>query len=553
MTGSVFLAETLQANGVDHVFFMPVIVPRALVEMERFGIRRIVTHSEKAAAYMADAYARVRRKPGVCMSQSVGAVNLAAGLQDAFLGCSPVLAITGRQTAENQGRHAYQEVDHSAPFGAVTKFSAHVSDVAELPHLLQRALQETVTGTPGPAHLDFEGFVGHAATAGETQVDLPVEGAGNCVPPARPVADQMAIDRAVALLASAERPIIIAGGGVTLSGAGEELVALAEKMQIPVATSLNAKTMMPANHPLAVGVCGMYSRECANRAVSEADLVFFVGSHTGGQVTNDWTVPAANAKVMQLDIEEGEIGRNYALVQGIHADAKVCLQAMTDVADNVVRETWVRRIQELVQTWRESVAELLTSDEVPIRPERLCQELTNHLPEDAILVSDTGHAGIWTGTMIDLPHPEQSYVRCAGSLGWAIPGAIGAKCAAPDRPVVCFTGDGGAWYHLTELDTAARYDIPAVFVVNNNASLNQEKQVNEKANGGQTNSSDSLWHLADRDFAALGEAMGCLGLTVRQPGEMKGALDRAFTSGRPTIIDVKSHIDGIAPAAWVPQ
>ncbi|MCH2662903.1 thiamine pyrophosphate-binding protein [bacterium] len=552
MTGSQFIAETFHGYGITHCFFMPVIIPRALMHMEELGIKRIMTHGEKSAAYMADAYARVKRSTGVCMAQSVGAANLAAGLQDAYLACAPVLAITGRQTTVNLNRHAYQEVDHVAPFGAVTKYNVHVSEAAELPYFLRQAFRESVSGTPGPVHLDIEGFVGQVVGEGEADLEVFVDEPYKQSPPYRPEPDDASVKEAVRLLTEAQRPIIIAGGGVTTSGADQELVTLAEKLSIPVATSLNAKATFPYDHPLGVGVCGHYSRECANRAVSDADLIFFVGSHTGGQVTNEWHVPPPNTPIMQLDINASEIGRNYPIRFGIQADAKTALKKMVDAANSVERESWVAQIQAHVSRWRDEVAPLVHSDDIPIRPERLCRELTDHLPSDAILVSDTGHSGIWTGTMIDLKHPEQSFVRCSGSLGWGIPGAIGAKCAAPDRPVLCFVGDGGIWYHMTEFDTAGRNDIPVVFVVNNNASLNQEKDVNERTYGSQVKGSDELWHMTDGDFARMGESMGTLGITVHKATEMKSALDQAFSSGRPTVIDVKTHIDGIAPRAWAP-
>ena len=194
--------------------------------------------------------------------------------------------------------------------------------------------------------------------------------------------------------------------------------------------------------------------------------------------------------------------------------------------------------------------EIENSSEIPIRPERLCKELTNLLPNDSILVSDTGHAGIWTGTIMDLKYSTQDYIRCAGSLGWGIPAAIGAKCAAPDRTVVCFTGDGGAWYHLTELDTALRYGIKTITVVNNNASLNQEQALNERNYGGRTPGSDELWMLSDCDFASVANAMGCFGITVKKPSEISNAFQMAVESKLPVVIDVKTDIAGIAPKAW---
>lgn len=553
LTGGRFIAETVHGYGITHVFFMPVIAPRALMEMERLGIRRIMTHGEKSAAYMADAYARVRRGPGICMAQSVGAANLAAGLQDAYLACSPVIAITGRQTQINRHRHAYQEVDHVAPFDAVTKYNVLVDRPEQLPYFLRQAFREATTATPGPVHLDMAGFIGDVVANAEADLDVVAEESFAKLPPFRPEPEPGAVHRAIDLLASAERPIIVAGGGIIASDASAALRAFAEKLSIPVATSLNAKEAFPYDHPLAVGVCGLYSRECANRAVCEADLVFFVGSHTGGQVTNDWTVPPAGAHVIQLDVNPAEIGRSYPIRLGIQADAKAGLSRLTDAAtESVTRGTWTSRVRQLTSQWRERVAPFVHSDEVPIRPERLCRELTRHLPSNAILVSDTGHSGIWTGAMIDLIHPEQSYIRCSGSLGWGIPAAVGARCAAPDRPVVCFTGDGGVWYHVTELDTAVRNDLPVVIVVNNNHSLNQEKGLNEDIYGGPEPGSDELWHMTDGDFAKMAESMDCVGITVHRAEAFGSALDEAITSEKPAVIDVKTHIEGIAPPAWSP-
>ena len=553
MTGSRFIAETVKGYGATHVFFMPVLIPWALREMEKLGIKRIMTHGEKAAAYMADAYARVSRRAGICMSQSVGAANLAAGLQDAYLACSPVVALTGRRTQIHQHRHSYQEIDHLDPFNAVTKYNVFVSAPDQLPFFLRQAFREATTGTPGPVHLDLEGFVGQGVSEVEADMEVVIEEPFTQLPPFRPEPELSRVREAIQMLTKAERPVIIAGGGVTTSQAGAELVELAEKLSIPVATSLNAKEMFPYDHPLAVGICGQYSRACANQTVSEADLVFFIGSHTGGQVTYEWRIPRKGTPVIQLDINASELGRSYPIALGMQGDVKASLRKMID--HSVLLEPrfeWLSRAQELVRNWREEVAPLASSEEVPMRPERLCRELTEHLPSDAILVSDTGHSGIWTGTMIDLKHPDQRYIRCSGSLGWGLPAAIGAKCAEPDRPVLCFTGDGGIWYHLTELDTALRYGINTVTVVNNNHSLNQERSVNERVYKGKTPGSDELWIITDADFAGIAESMGCFGIQVNHPSELAGALDQAFASGKPAVVDVRTTIEGIAPRPWAP-
>ena len=554
MTGGRFIAETFKGYGVTHVFFMPVIIPRALLEMEKLGIVRIMAHCEKAAAYMADAYARVSRRAGICMAQSVGAANLAAGLQDAYLACSPVIALTGRETQISQHRHAYQEIDHTGPFDAVTKYNVLVNRPEQLPYLMRQAFREATSGTPGPTHLDLEGIAGQVVSEGQADLKVIVEESFAQVPPFRPEPELSRIREAIRMLSVAERPVIVAGGGVTYSQAGQELVELAEKLSIPVATSLNAKAMFPYNHPLAVGVCGLYSRACANQAISEADLVFFIGSHTGGQVTNGWRIPPQGTPAIQLDINPSELGRSYPIRLGMQGDARASLRKMIEHAEPLAPRTeWTSRVQELVRNWHEQVAPLVNSEEIPIRPERLCKELTEYLPSDAILVSDTGHSGIWTGTMIDLKHPDQVYVRCSGSLGWGLPAAIGAKCAQPERPVLCFNGDGGMYYHLTELDTALRYGINTVTVVNNNHSLCQEKRGNERVYGGPKPGSDELWILNDINFAQLAESMGCFGIQVNHPSELSSALDQAFAAGKPAVVDVKTHIEGIAPPPWAPE
>ncbi len=554
MTGAKLLADTVHGYGISHVFFMPYIAPRALMEMEYLGIKRVQTHGEKAAAYMADAYARVKRAPGLCMAQSVGAVNLAAGLQDAWLSCSPVVAITGREWQAHQLRHAYQEVDHMAPFSAVTDYSAYVAKPEELSHHLRQAFRAATSGTPRPTHLDLQGIDGAGVVDAEADLEVVVEEQFATLPPFRPIADQASIDQALTLLNAAERPLIIAGGGVTASGARAELIALAEALSIPVATALNAKAMFPADHPLAVGVPGSYSRACSNQIVCQADLLFFIGSHSGGQLTNNYTIPPPGAKVIQLDINPEEIGRNYAISAGLHGDARATLRQMLAQADAVPpRDSWLTWVRERVAAWWQEADARYSSDEAPMRPERLCKELSERLPADAILVSDTGHSGVWTGTMLDLRQPEQSYIRCSGSLGWGLPAALGAKCAAPTRPVLCFTGDGGIWYHIAELETALRCGIHTVTVVNNNHSLNQERDGVEAIYGRATTGSDELWLFDDTDFAAIADSFGGLGLTVTKPSELGPALEQALAANRPALIDVKTSIEGIAPRAWTPD
>ena len=533
----------------------PSVANLALAEASAVGIKSIVPHGEKPAAYMADGYARASNRPGVCIAQSVGAANLAAGLQDAFLALSPVIALTGRKTPIEQYRNAYQEISHTGLYDPVTKFSGLVETLEQFPQMLRQAFREATSGATAPVHLDLQGIAANVIMESEADLEVMVEEQFTSRPAFRPEPSSDSVVAAAQALASAKRPVIVAGGGVVASEAQAEVVELAEKLSIPVATSLNAKGCILDDHKLSVGVVGTYSRECANRAVYEADLVLFIGSHTGSQVTNEWTVPAAGTRIVQIDIDPSELGRSYPVEVGLQGDAKVALRRLIDASKaGDGRADWVARAQNLVQDWRAAVAQRATSDAVPIIPDRLCTELTATLDASSVLVVDTGHAGIWTAAMIDLIHPGQKLIRCAGSLGWGLPAAIGAQLALPDRPVVCFTGDGGIWYHLGEIETAVRCHVPLTVVVNNNSGYIQDKVGDDiayaKVPG--TDSSD-LWRFNDTNFAAIAENMGALGIRVERPGEIRGAIERAIASGCTAVVDVATDpADGNPPERWVP-
>lgn len=556
-SGARMFAEMMRDYGVTHVFFVPLILPKGLAEMEDMPIERIMTHGEKSAAYMADGYARASGKPGVCLAQVVGGSNLAAGLRDAFMNRTPLIAITGGVAPQMRYRNAYQDLTEDfTQFGPVTKFRARVDSLARLPDVIRQAFREATSGSPAPVYVQLQGPFGDI-TDGEADLDTSVEPRFCRTPAFRPEPEHNAIREGLAQLIAAKRPIIVAGGGVIASGAGQEVVELAEKMQIPVVTSLNAKSIIPDGHPLAAGVSGLYSRDCANFALSEADLVFFIGSHTGGQVTHSWRFPSVGTPVIQLDIDPAELGRNYRNSSSILGDAKVTLRQMSDLVSQAPpggRAEWVSRVQQLVADWRADMASVLNSDAIPIRPERLCNEISDALPPDGVVVSDTGHAGIWSGTMISLRHPGQQYFRCAGSLGWGLPGAMGVKCALPTRPVLCFTGDGGMYYHIAELETAARYQINVVVVVNNNSSLNQEITTYDDAYGGrQRGRAEQLWRFPDRDFAKIAEGFGCVGIRVTEPGQLKDALQRAFAMQKPVVIDVVTDMYAYAAKPKIPS
>jgi acetolactate synthase I/II/III large subunit len=552
-TGAEVLADMLAGYGVTHVFMVPAVLRRTFAEMERrTKIARVHCHGEKSAAYMADGYARASGKPGICMAQVIGALNLAAGLRDAYLAHSPVIAMTGGRDPRWKFRKVYQEIDDVPAFEPVTKMNVTVDDVARFPDMIRQAFRTATTGTPGPVHLQFRGNEGQVDVE-EAEMEALVEAQFAKMPPFRPAPDAAQVKAALDLLQKAERPIIVAGGGVRASGAGKELVAFAEALQIPVVTSLNGKDVIPGIHPLSVGVVGSYSRESANRAVNRADLVCFIGSETGGMTTHFWTVPAIGAPAIQIDIVPETLGRNYPLQAAVLGDAKTVLATLLASADKASakkREAWIKEIAALRSDWYAKYKADLESDAVPIHPARICHELTQHVPDDAIVVVDTGHAGMWMGGMYDLREPTQSYVRSAGHLGWAFPAGIGAKAACPERPVVVFTGDAGFWYHIAEIETAVRWNIASVTLVNNNGGGNQSKRGFDRAYGGeQTAKARELWTYNAMNFAKLAEDMGALGIRVEKPADIAPALAKALAAKRPAVIDVVSDIEALAPTA----
>jgi acetolactate synthase I/II/III large subunit len=553
MSGAECMADMLRDYGVTHVFHVPAVLRKTFAVMEsRTDIKRLHVHGEKSAAYMADGYARASGKPGVCMAQVIGALNLAAGLRDAWLAHSPVIAMTGGRDPKTKFRKVYQEVDDVPAFEPVTKFNATIDDVARFPDMVRQAFRVATSGTPGPVHLQFRGNEGQL-DGEEAEMEPLVETQFARVPAFRPEPERASLLAALAALQQAERPVIIAGGGVRASAAGAELVALAEALQIPVATSLNGKDSIPGTHPLSVGVVGTYSRESANRVVNRADLVCFVGTETGGMTTHFWAVPPIGVPAIQIDIDPEALGRNYPLQAGVNGDAKVALARMlehVDRAGHAKRKAWIAEVQSLCKAWYAKYESVLSSDAVPIRPERICAEITRHTPEDAIVVVDTGHAGMWMGGMYDLTSPNQSYLRSAGHLGWAFPAGLGAKCACPNRPVLVFTGDAGFWYHIGEIETAARWNINSVTVVNNNSSGNQSKRGFDRAYGGsQTEQARELWTYTKVNFARIAQDMGAVGIRVEQPAELGPAIDKALKADRPVVVDVVTDIEVLAPAA----
>src|SRR5712671_3845074 len=336
MNGAEWLARALASTGMTHVFFVESVMRRTLLQLTDLGVKPVLAHSEKAAAYMADGYARVARRPGVCMAQSVGAANLASGLQDAWLGRTPVIALTGHKEPSFQHRNSYQEIPHAPLFSAVTKFSTPVLSTSELPRLLRHAWRAALAETPRPTHLDFNGLQADVIELGQTAEPPVIETEARPIPVHRPVAEERDIARIAALLTGARRIAIVAGDGAATSLAGPEVLALAEALAAPVATTLGARGIIPTRHRLSAGVAGSYSAPPANRIVHGADLVLFIGCDSGDQVTLNWRVPPIDTKIVQIEADPLEIGRSYPNTTGLVGDPKATLARLNQLLGQIV-------------------------------------------------------------------------------------------------------------------------------------------------------------------------------------------------------------------------
>lgn len=550
MTGGRFIAEFLEKAGTKAVFYVPTILSRPLAEMDNMKIKRVLAHAEKSAAYMADGYARASGKPGICAGQAVGAANLAAGLRDALLGNSPVISISGGRKSMEKHKGAYQENDDFPVFEALTKANFQVDQVERLPDLMRQAFREATSGNPGPVNLQLAGNNGQIEDD-YADLDVIVEDRYTESPSHRILPPETDIKAAIAHIKTSKKPLIILGGGARISGAGDEAIQLSKEFGIPIATSVAAYNLVPEDYELYVGVPGSYSRSCTNKIVSEADLVIYIGSSTGGQVTHFWKIPDNNIRVIQIGIDPSDLGRNYPNDVSLLGDAKSTLQLL--LKENIsalVIDPWLKRTQDLVTEWKNDIEKQRNSNSIPIRPERMMKEISESLPDDSIVVSDTGHTAMWTVQNLWI-NKKWEFIRCAGSLGWGFPAAMGAKCAFPEKNVFCLTGDGGLWYHFTELETAIRSDIPTITIVNNNNALNQEYDIFMNAYDGKPSDRwTEMWYFNKVSFAELANNMGAFGIKVTNPDDIKDAIKQAIDSKKPSIIEIEGDVDALAPTAW---
>jgi len=549
MKGAAAIAKTMAAHGVEHFFHVSGGMISLFVELEDAGIDLVLARSEKAAAYMADGYSRISYKPGVCYGQAgPGAINLAAGISEAYWTRTPVIALTGSTSLSDLYKFQYQELDEMPFFEPTTKWNAQIFQADRAGEITRDALNISTSGSPGPVHINLH--YNAANEMGEAPEPRREEYARS-YPNGRTHPNMDDLKKVAEILAVANRPLIVAGGGVIISRAWDEVVKLAEYMYIPVATTLSGKGTIPDHHPLSIGVAGRYSSSMANKIVEDTDVVFYIGSRAGGMATDNWTVPGQEATIIQLDIEPESIGRNYYPAARMICDAKLGVQDLLKVIKEMMKKPEKRKyldtISKLKKEWRSEVASVMESDAVPIKPHRIIKEIRQILGDQDIVVADTGQMGAWTGVLYPIVAPGRTYIRAAGTLGWSLPAAIGAKFAAGDNKVLDVTGDGGVAYHISELETALRLEKPFVAVVFNNVTLGMlHYGFKWRGDGKALKSSDFI----DVDYGKIAEAFNCYGQRVEKPGEIGEAIQNAFDSGKPAIVDVMIDRYELAPTSY---
>lgn len=544
MNGGRALAEMLRIAEVGPMFGMGGFQLLPFYEAARaLGLKHYLINDERTGAFAADAYARVSGRVGVCDGTlGPGVTNLVTGLVESLNAGVPIVAIAGDAQRAHAWKNMTQECRQIDILRPAVKDVLRIERIERVPEFVRRAFGVATSGRAGPVVLDMPEDVCHGEhefAPGEFHIDpdtlaMPARRA-------RPAAAEIA--RAAALLAKAKRPIVLAGGGIHLSGAYDALRALAEAENIPVAHTMSGKGGIACLHPLSAGLFGRYDR-IANALIAESDCLLVVGCKLGEIATKRFTLLPQGVPIIQLDILAEEFGRTAKIDIALWGDAR---DGLVDLAAELApgrkarhaaRADYARDVMRRMDAWREAATPRYASTEVPINMGRLIGELNKAMPEDGILVADGGFAAHWTGLLYDTKRAGRSYVpdRGLAAIGYGLPGALGAQLAAPQAPVVAITGDGGLNMTIGDLETARRLGTNFILVVVNNAASGYVKALQHAMYGaGNYQSSD----LAETDYAAIARAMGCKGIRVEDPAKLGAAFRQAIAErDKPTVIDV---------------
>ncbi len=540
MTGAQALIESLKQEKVEVMFGISggALLPIHDVLYDS-GIRHILARHEQGAAHMADGFARASGRPGVCMATSgPGATNIVTGLANAYLDSSPVIALTGQVNAYSAntsymiGRDAFQEADIIGITTPITKYNVQVKSPAEIPRAVKTSFYIATTGRPGPTLIDLPKDTQTGKAEMDFSENLQIRGYKPNTEP-HPVQ----VKRAVKLLLSAERPLILAGGGVNLSNASPELLQIAELLMAPVATTFMGKSCFPENHPLSIGNIGMHGTMLANKMILEADVLLAVGTRFQDRSTGTLDTFCPDAKIIHIDIDAAEIGKNIDVEVPIVADAKPTLRMIQQQLVNKLKkkqddDAWVTRVQEV----KEKYLSEMDLGSTEMTSPKILRRLRKILPKDAIIATEVGQNQMWAALHFQTYKPR-TFISSGGlgTMGFGFPASIGAKVACPQCPVVDIAGDGSFRMTEQELGTSVTEDIPVIVVVLNNSVLGMVAQWQRLFYKGRY-AAVKLGSVPD--FVKLAQAYGAEGTRVGSLDELSCAVDNALKCEVTTVIDI---------------
>ena len=539
MKGAKALVKALERQGVKETFgiiggsIMPV-----FDEFLESGIRHITMRHEQGAAHAADGYARVSGRPGVAITTSgPGATNLVTGIANAYMDSSPIVAITGQVPTYMVGKMAFQETDIIGVTKPITKWNYQIREAKEVPKAVKMAFRIASLPRTGPVLLDFP----KDSQTGEAEMDFDVD-VEQLITPFRPPkldACPEEVKKAVDMILSAERPAFIVGGGVVASGAGDEVLAIAEHLLIPIMTTFMGKGAVPENHPLYVGNLGMHGKVAANKLLPETDLIIAVGMRWSDRTVSEFENFAPEAKIIHIDIDPREVGKNVKVDLGIIGDAK---RVLASIRREILKRAqkredwpWLRKVKEFKERYKEELPEI---DGDYLRPPEILRELRKLLPADAIVATEVGQNQMWTALYFPILKPR-TFVTSGGlgTMGFGFPAAIGAKVAKPESVVVDIAGDGSFMMSERELATAVSENIPVVVLILNNSSLGMVAQWQRMFFGRRYVGT----YIRNPDFEKLARVYGANGFRAETMDELVKAVREGMSSDVPTVIDVPIH------------
>ena len=552
LTGGEAIVEILERAEVAPMFGMGGFQLLPFYEaVRRKGLAHHLINDERCGVFAADAYARLSGRPGVCdATLGPGATNLVTGLVESLNAGVPQVVFVGDTHRDHSWKNMTQEARQLELLRPAAKEAIRIERVHRVPELVRRAFAVATSGRPGPVVVDVPEDVAHDSFDYPVS-DLWIDPATTRFPAyrARPAADD--VERAAAAIARARRPLLLVGGGIHLSQAYDALQALAEAQSIPVAHTLSGKGAIACTHPLSAGLFGRYSR-IANDLIERADCLIVVGCKLGEIATRRFQLFDGSVPLIHLEVLPEEIGRTTRCDVPLVGDARLGLEDLAAALDGedaarAARADYAAEVPARMAEWRKGAADRLESGETPINVGRLLNELNREMPAESVLVADGGFAAHWGGLFYDSKLPGRRFLADRGfaSIGYGLPGALGAQLAVPDQPVVGLTGDGGFNMVIGELETAVRAKTPFTLVIVNNAASGYVKAL-QHAVYGQYQSSD----LVEMDYAALAQDFGCQGIRVTDPEELGPAIRSANAErSRPSVIDVSVTRD---PARMLP-